>query len=156
MAQPASQGRGGYRPTAPQNNFGVSATGGAGNSGKQPIRVAPGGQYGSRTALVQQQQSAPMASSQPSAPASVPTVPTNAPVMPSKPIIPLTAPTERPYEPVTTGVPNSPGAGPEVLHLPTPVQAQYATAYDMFQSMAAQPGASPAIQYLAQRIKQTY
>lgn len=142
---------GGPRPTAPQNNFGVSATGGAGNSGKQPIRVAPGGLYGQRTALVQQQQGAPMSAANPTISAT-PTMPK----MNQKPLTPLFAPTERPQEPVTTGVPNSPGAGPEALHLPNPVQGAYNTAYDFFNNIASQPGASPALQYLAQRIKEAY
>lgn len=144
--------RGGYRPTAPQNNFGVSATGGDGSAQgtpKQPIRVAPGGQYGSRTALVQQQQGAPMAATPRTPVAPVPQVST-------KPLTPLFAPTERPHEPVTTGVKDSPGAGPEVLHLPSQVQNNYGTAYDMLVNMASQSGASPAIQYLAQRIKEAY
>ena len=141
---------GGMRPTAPQNNFGVSATGGAGNSGKQPIRVAPGGLYGQRTALVQQQQGAPMASGQPSVQNKQPITP----VLPvqQKPLTPLFAPTERPNEPVTAGAEN----GGASLQLPNPIQNKYNTAYDMFQSMANQPGASPAIQYLAQKIQQGY
>ena len=142
---------GGFRPTAPQNNFAVSGTGGAGNSCRQPMRVAPGGKYGERTAMVQQQSGAPMASSQPTIRNAQPSTPT--PTVPQKPLTPLFAPTERPNEHVTAGAPGGTGA---TVQLPNPVQAQYGTAYDMFQSMAAQPGASPAIQYLAQQIKQGY
>ena len=37
------------------------------------------------------------------------------------PVTPLYAPTERPNEPVTTGIPLGPGAGPEVLGINQPV-----------------------------------
>ena len=142
---------GGMRPTAPQNNFGVSATGGAGNSGKQPMRIAPGGLYGQRTAMVQQQSGAPMASSQPTMQNAQPSAP--APTVPQTPLTPLFAPTQRPHEHVTTG---ALGSGTAPVSLPNPIESQYATAYTMFQSMASQPGASPAIQYLAQQIQQGY
>lgn len=142
---------GGLRPTAPQNNFGVSATGGAGNSGKQPIRVAPGGLYGQRTASVQQQQGAPMAAAQPTMQNTQPSAP--APAAPQKPLVPLFAPTQRPNEHVTSGAAGGTGSA---VQLPNPVQSQYGTAYDMFQTIASQPGASPAVQYLAQRIKEAY
>lgn len=144
---------GGMRPTAPQNNFGVSATGGAGNSGKQPLRLAPGGTYGQRTALAQQQSGAPLAAAQPTVQNSQPSIPTPIPSAPQTPAVPLFAPTQRPNEHVTTGAKG--GAGTPV-QLPNPIQSQYGTAYDMFQSIAAQPGSSPAIQYLAQRIKEAY
>jgi hypothetical protein len=52
---------GGYRPTAPQNNTGVSATGGAGSKNGQPNRYISGGKYGEGKALMAQQQGAPMA-----------------------------------------------------------------------------------------------
>lgn len=142
---------GGFRPDAPQNNNGISATGGNGKSGKQPIRVAPGGLYGTRNQAVTQQQGAPMAAAQPTVQNGQPSMP--APTAPQKPLVPLFAPTQRPHEPVTTGSKGGPGTP---LQLPNPVQTQYGTAYDMFQSMASQPGASPAIQYLAQQIKQGY
>ena len=159
--------KGGFRPNAPQNQFGVSGTGGNGSAKGQPVRVAPGGLYGARTASVQQQQGAPMATSAPPSAGPKPVVPAQSaapaqptqPVQsaqPTQPIVPLFAPTQRPNEPVTNGVKDSPGAGPEALHLPNQTQNQYNTAYDMFQSMANQPNASPAIKYLAQRIQQAF
>lgn len=142
---------GGFRPTAPQNNFGVSATGGNGKSGKQPIRLAPGGKYGERTAMATQQSGAPMAAAQSTNQSAQPSAP--APQAQQAPLVPLFAPTQRPNEHVTTG---APGSGTAPVALPNPVEAQYGTAYAMFQSMASQPGASPAIQYLAQRIQEGY
>jgi hypothetical protein len=70
--------------------------------------------------------------------------------------IPLGAPTQNPNEPVTNGAAVGPGAGPEALILPNQVQSQYENAYQMFQAMAANPNASPATKYLAQRIGRAF
>ena len=104
----APENRGGYRPTAPQNNpANISATGGAGQSGTQAAKYIPGmNQLGSTgVETMAQQQSAPMAGPNQSTPA-----------MP--PLTPLTAPTERVNEPVTSGMDFGPGPGSEVLNLP--------------------------------------
>lgn len=97
--------RGGFRPTAPQNNpANVSGTGGAGQAGTQPARYISGMAYGEGQATMQQQTSAPMA---------------GAPSMPSMPATtPLFAPTERPNEPVTAGMDFGAGPGSEALNLP--------------------------------------
>jgi len=109
-----NQNSGGMRPTAPQNNpANVSATGGNGQSGNptQAARYIPGLPYGQGQATMNQQTAAPMAGSAPSA--------TAAPAAPMlAPIIPLTAPTERPAEPLSTGMDFGPGPGSEVLNLP--------------------------------------
>jgi hypothetical protein len=100
-----AENRGGFRPTAPQNNpANVSGTGGAGQSGTQPARYISGLGYGEGQATMTQQQSAPMAGS--------PTAPT----MPAT--TPLFAPTERPDEPITSGMDFGPGPGSEALNLP--------------------------------------
>jgi len=70
--------------------------------------------------------------------------------------IPLGAPTQYPGQPVTHGAAAGPGAGPEALVLPNPIQAQYENAYQMFNAMAANPDASPALKYLAMRIGQGF
>lgn len=105
-----AENRGGYRPTAPQNNpANISATGGAGQSG-QPSRYISGMPYGQGKELMAQQQAAPMAA----------TSKTSVPQISNLPqVTPLTAPTERPNEPVTTGIAMGPGAGPEALMLPS-------------------------------------
>lgn len=54
---------GGYRPTAPQNNTGVSGVGGAGSKDGQPNRYISGGKYGEGKAMMEQQQGASMAKS---------------------------------------------------------------------------------------------
>lgn len=53
--------QGGYRPTAPQNNTGVSSTGGAGSKDGQPNRYISGGKYGEGKAMMEQQAGASMA-----------------------------------------------------------------------------------------------
>ena len=100
-----AENRGGFRPTAPQNNpANVSGTGGAGQSGTQAAKYIPGLPYGQGQETMTQQMSAPMAGS-PAAPKLPPTTP-------------LFAPTERPNEPVTSGMDFGAGPGSEALNLP--------------------------------------
>lgn len=104
-----NQNSGGMRPTAPQNNpANISATGGNGQSGRDYTGFA----YGQNKALAEQQAGASMAQA-PSPTAAVPSMASNLPQ-----VTPITAPTERPQEPVTTGIAMGPGAGPEALTLP--------------------------------------
>jgi hypothetical protein len=108
-----AENRGGMRPTAPQNNpANVSATGGAGQSGTQAPRYISGKEYGQGKAVMQQQQSAPMAGPTPTTQAA----PMAMPSLPS--LTPLTAPTERPSEPLTAGMDFGAGPGSEALNLP--------------------------------------
>lgn len=102
--------RGGFRPTAPQNNpANINPMGGNGQSGRDYTGFA----YGENKAINEQQASAPMAAS--STPSFTPTNPVrNLPQA-----TPLTAPTQRPDEPVTAGSPTGPGAGTEALMLPS-------------------------------------
>ena len=103
--------RGGYRPTAPQNNPNIiRPLGGNGQSGRnaaqfQGPKAMPGGAYGEATELRELQQGALMAGGRTPAPA---------------PITPLTAPTQRPDEPFTAGMPFGDGMGPDMLGLPDP------------------------------------
>ena len=102
---------GGYRPTAPQNNTGVSSTGGAGSKDGQPNRyVSGGGAYGATKALTEQQQGASMAAtpSPTAAPASSPMS-----MMPS--LGTLMDPTNDPGEPITAGSDFGPGPGSDAL-----------------------------------------
>jgi hypothetical protein len=107
-----AENRGGFRPTAPQNNpANISAVGGAGQSGTQPARYISGMAYGQGQEMMTQQQSAPMAGpNQAEAPS-----PLGA-SMPS--VMLLTAPTERPDEPLTAGMDFGAGPGSEALNLP--------------------------------------
>jgi hypothetical protein len=101
--------RGGYRPTAPQNNPNIiSPLGGNGQSGRnagtfQGPKEMTGGAYGEASELRGLQQGALMAGER---------------SRPMAPVTPLLAPTERPDEPLTAGMSFGPGPGPEVLNLP--------------------------------------
>jgi hypothetical protein len=100
---------GGFRPTAPQNNNGVSATGGAGSKNGQPKRYISGGTYGQGKALMQQQQGAPMSSGPAPVQSGMATMPAG------KPVGTLTDPSTNPSEPVTAGVDFGPGVGSAAL-----------------------------------------
>jgi hypothetical protein len=103
--------RGGANGGPQYNPANISATGGAGQSGKNPARYYSGGTYGEGKAMMEQQQGAPLAAT-PAAP-KTPITLGNLP-----PVTPITAPTQYPEEPVTTGLPVGPGAGPEALLMP--------------------------------------
>lgn len=89
----------------------ISATGGNGQSGQQAMRYYSGGTYGEGKALMEQQAGAALAEA--------PTFTPTEPIRNLPQATPLTAPTERPEEPVTTGIPIGPGAGREALNLPS-------------------------------------
>lgn len=104
MARSRNPGSGGARtPAKPAAVSGPGAlarrTDGGAGSATQPVRVAPGGAYGSRQAAVEQQQGAPMYAAAP---------PGGGPPVPS-----VFRPTDRPNEPITAGLPIGPGPGPE-------------------------------------------
>lgn len=107
-----ARGRGGYRrptnpaPASPPGALSQRTDGGPG----QPIRVAPGGDYGDRKALVSQQQAAPLASAGGGPQAAAPGGGALSPQG-------VFGPTNRPGEPVTAGVDAGPGPGatPPVL-----------------------------------------
>jgi len=84
----------------------------------QPVKAAPGGEYGQVTALKDAQKVIPLPTAN-VAPPSTPSQSAGGGVAPSSPVIPGTLgfedPTNRPNEPVTAGLPVGPGPGPEVL-----------------------------------------
>jgi hypothetical protein len=133
-----------------------------GPASKQAIRYVSGmPAYGDAQALMDMQASAPMAKTNNPprpAPASSMQPQQGGQPMPqsAQQIVPLTAPTQRPDEPVTAGAPAGPGPGPEVLNLPSPDIAQYQTAKQGIQALAATPNASPALKALAQRFNQVF
>lgn len=108
--------RGGYRPTAPQNNPNIiRPLGGNGQSGRnagtfQGPKEMTGGSYGEASELRNLQQGALMAGER---------------ARPAAPIVELTAPTQRPDEPFTLGMPFGEGMGPEILNLPQPQQRTF-------------------------------
>jgi hypothetical protein len=141
---------GGARPTAPQNNYAVSATGGSGNSGRQAAQAMTGGQYGENKDMMDLQTSAPLNAS-PTMPQGPITPSMGRPQMapPSTPVVPLDAPTDRPNEPVTTGINSGPGAGAEVMYasnstLDTEDRQRMLTALPTLAILAESPSASNA------------
>lgn len=85
----------------------------------QPIKAAPGGEYGSVTALKDAQKVVPLpnanAVAPPSSPSPIQSAPGGGGVAPGD--INFGGPTQRPDEPVTNGLPVGPGQGPEALGL---------------------------------------
>lgn len=106
-----NENRGGFRPTAPQNNpANINALGGNGQSGMNTDYT--GFAYGENKAVNEQRKSAPITTSAPSPRAFPDAMPQTAP------IIPLGAPTQFPEQPVTAGAALGPGPGEEILNLP--------------------------------------
>jgi hypothetical protein len=105
-------GRSGGANGGPQYNpANVNGMGGNGQSGRGYTGFA----YGQNQALAEQQSAAPMAKA-PSLTGTTASPISMASNLPQA--TPITAPTERPEEPVTTGIAMGPGAGPEALTLP--------------------------------------
>jgi hypothetical protein len=108
--------RGGNRPTAPQNNpMNVNGRGGNGQSGDatQAAKYVPGLPYGEGQALMETQQSAPLAAAPSIEQSGMPSGLASAAA--SQPVIGLNEPSARPGEPVTAGAPLGPGPGTEAL-----------------------------------------
>ena len=133
-----------------------------------PIQTAPGQEYGAAAAQQAAQQQIPTAGGQnitpgggqPPAPAPgggpdamLQALQSHAAAHPVGAHGPLDRPTERPNEPVTHGLPVGPGAGPEALGgvgaLVGNNTLEQGTLANLLGNMAAQPGATSAIQYLA-------
>lgn len=79
----------------------------------QPVRVAPGGTYGTGVQQQQAQQAVPL---------------------PDFSALALHRPTDRPQEPVTAGVPVGPGPGPEALSQPITPPPQTSSVLDQLQA----------------------
>ena len=105
----------------------------------QPVKAAPGGEYGSVTELKNAQKVIPLPN------ANAPTIP--GPIQPAPggggaPLIApgelnFEAPTERPNEPVTAGLPVGPGPGPEALNLPSDASTIAANLRTMYANVPA-------------------
>jgi hypothetical protein len=121
---------------------------------KLAVQAATGQAYGAASAQKASQSAVPMAGSPIQSQGAM--QPQSAPQAPT-PVTSMFAPTAYPNQPVTAGVANSPGAGPEVLGLDTnPIAMQYQTGKTVIQQLAADPNSGPALQFLAQRINGAY
>lgn len=83
----------------------------------QPIKVAPGQEYGEGKAMADAQRTIPLPNNvavpAPLSPAAANVGGPGPPALPGQ--SPFMRPTERPMEPVTSGIPGGAGPGPEVL-----------------------------------------
>jgi hypothetical protein len=114
-----ARGRGGMRPTAPQNNpMNVSAVGGNGQNAtaSQAAQYIPQQKWGGASELMDIQQSAPMAAAPGIESSGMAMAPGTA-AAPQE-IIPLGSASQRPDEPITFGANAGPGPGMEALRLP--------------------------------------
>lgn len=107
-----------------------------------PVTAAAGQPYGARKAQEDAQRAVPMAAGLPApAPTQVPS---------------LAEPSSRPDEPVTSGLPMGPGAGPEALTAFPADQsgvADLASYLPMLEFIASQPGSSPQTRQLVRRLR---
>jgi hypothetical protein len=74
------------------------------------------------------------------------------------PVTPLYAPTQRPDEPITTGIPMGPGAGPEVLGINNNVdsaddRARMVSYLPALEVMAASPSSSQAFRNYVRQLR---
>jgi hypothetical protein len=140
--------RGGYRPTAPQNNPNIiRPLGGNGQSGRnaaqfQGPKAMPGGSYGEASELRELQQGALMAGERST----------------MAPVTPITAPTERPEEPETAGMPFGEGPGPEALGLPNRADkfnedSMVAKYIPMLEKMASEEDAPESFRLFVQQVR---
>lgn len=111
-----AENRGGYRPTAPQNNpANINPNGGDGQSGRQPARYIPGMRSQGVTSqeLYQSQVDAPLAGT-PKA-----QTPSLRSLFEGQPITSLNEPTRYPDRPISYGSSFDPSTpGPEVVPMP--------------------------------------
>ena len=113
-----ARGRGGMRPTAPQNNpMNVSATGGNGQNAtaSQAAQYIPQQSWGGASELMDIQQSAPMAAAPGIESSGMAMAPGTA-AAPQE-IISLDSPSQRPDEPISFGASFGEGPGPSALGL---------------------------------------
>ncbi len=135
--------RGGYRPTAGQNNTGVSATGGNGSADGVPNINYTGFAYGQNQEINQAANSGLPMGQQSATPAGMADI--NLPA-----ITPITAPSETPDRPITYGMPFGDGAGPEVNPLPVGLAQQQDPSYQIIRALYQQNPRNEDLRYLVE------
>lgn len=140
-----NQNSGGYRPTAPQNNTGVSATGGAGSANGVPNISYTGMNYGENKAVNDAMDSglamgaqAPAAAAPMGATSGLPQV------------TPITAPSETPERGITYGMPFGDGPGPEVVPLPQGLAMQEDPARQIIRALYQQNPRNEDLRYMVE------
>lgn len=132
--------RGGYRPTAGQNNTGVSATGGNGSADGVPNINYTGFAYGQNQEVNNAANSGLPMGQQSATPAGI-SLP---------PITPITAPSETPDRPITYGMPFGEGAGPEVNPLPQGIAQEQDPSYQIIRALYQQNPRNEDLRYLVE------
>ena len=132
--------RGGYRPTAGQNNTGVSATGGNGSADGVPNINYTGFAYGENQAVNNAANSGLAMGQQSPTPAGM--------QLPS--VTPITAPSETPDRPITYGMPFGDGAGPEVNPLPVGLAQSQDPSHQIIRALYQQNPRNEDLRYLVE------
>lgn len=139
-----NENSGGYRPTAPQNNTGVSATGGNGSANGVPNIDYTGMAYGQNQAVNQQ-----MDAGLPMGQATTVAAPSQAaPVLPE--ITPITAPSTTPERDVYYGMPFGAGPGPEAVPLPQGLSMQEDPARQLVRALYQQNPRNEDLRYMVE------
>lgn len=141
----AENQHGGYRrPNKPAAVSGPGALSARTDGGPtQPVRVAPGGEYGSRQEMEAIQSSADMQGG-------------GGMSAPPPQLTPLGAPSARPDEPVTAGAPAGPGIGPQGAGILSEFEASNEQLRPMLRSLetiANLPGSNPETRTFVRLLK---
>ncbi len=107
MPRTGKGGRGGPRQGAPGKAYTNRS------DMTQAPRAVPGQTYGQAGAQLASQQSVPLPAGAPAGGGGAPSAVQGQ--SPAPPLTPINAPTQRPGEPLTTGIASGPGLGPEAL-----------------------------------------
>lgn len=124
---------------------------------QQKVSVPPSAEYGQGERLRRAQQAVPMAGAAPvgsPAPAGAPAPAASQGPMPGD-LGDFLRPSERPGEPVTTGIAGGPGAGPEALSRPQadPELEALRPYLPTLELLASQPNASPSARMFVRRLR---
>jgi len=142
MTTAPQENRGGYQPTAPQNNLGVSGTGGAGSKDGVPNIDYTGFAYGQNKATNDAANSGLPMGQQSSTPSGM-TLPD---------VTPITAESSNPDRPITYGMPFGPGAGSEVNPLPVSVPYQGDPSVEVIRAIYLQNPRNEDLRYIVETV----
>jgi hypothetical protein len=133
-----NENSGGFRPTAPQNNTGVSATGGAGSADGVPNISYTGMGYGENKAVNDAMDSGLAMGAQGQPMRSLPQV------------TPITAPSETPERGITYGMPFGDGAGREAVPLPQGIALTNDPSHQIIRALYQQNPRNEDLRYLVE------
>ena len=140
MTTAPQENRGGFRPDAGQNNFGVSGNGGNGSADGVPNINYTGFAYGENKVVNDAANSGLAMGQQSPTPAGMP--------LPS--VTPITAPSETPDRPITYGMPFGDGAGSEVNPLPVGIVQSQDPSHQIIRALYQQNPRNEDLRYLVE------